>query len=166
MSDTPLLSLVVAVYNGEKFLSAFFDSIKAQRLDSLELVVVNDGSSDSSSDIIAQYASEFPFYKVIDQANQGVSAARNTGLAQATGEYVAFPDIDDVIYPGMYPRLLEMAKKNDLDVATCNGTYIYDDGRPSKKIFPPINCTPLTYSTAQRGCSAPWRRVNSCTLPG
>ena len=136
MSDKPLLSLVVAVYNGEKFLNAFFDSIKAQHLDSLELVVVNDGSSDSSSTIIAQYASEFPFYKVIDQANQGVSAARNTGLAVATGEYVAFPDIDDVIYPGMYPRLLEMAKKNDLDVATCNGTYIYDDGRPSKKIFP------------------------------
>ena len=114
MSDKPLLSLVVAVYNGEKFLNAFFDSIKAQHLDSLELVVVNDGSSDSSSTIIAQYASEFPFYKVIDQANQGVSAARNSGLAVATGEYVAFPDIDDVIYPGMYPRLLEMAKKNDL----------------------------------------------------
>ena len=136
MSDTPLLSLVVAVYNGEKFLSAFFDSIKAQHLDSLELVVVDDGSSDNSAAIIAQYASEFPYYKVIEQANQGVSAARNTGLAEATGEYIAFPDIDDVIYPGMYPRLLEMAKKNDLDVATCNGTYIYDDGRPSKKIFP------------------------------
>ncbi|WP_312998635.1 glycosyltransferase [Leclercia sp.] len=136
MSDIPLLSLVVAVYNGEKFLSAFFDSIKAQHLDSLELVVVNDGSSDNSAAIIAQYANEFPFYKVIDQTNQGVSAARNAGLAEATGEYVAFPDIDDVIYPGMYPRLLEMAKSNDLDVATCNGTYIYDDGRPSKKIFP------------------------------
>ena len=136
MSDTPLLSLVVAVYNGEKFLSAFFDSIKAQHLDSLELVVVDDGSSDNSAAIIAQYAIEFPDYKVIEQTNQGVSAARNTGLAEATGEYIAFPDIDDVIYPGMYPRLLEMAKKNDLDVATCNGTYIYDDGRPSKKIFP------------------------------
>lgn len=69
MSDKPLLSLVVAVYNGEKFLSAFFDSIKAQHLDSLELVVVNDGSNDNSAAIIAQYASEFPFYKVIDQAN-------------------------------------------------------------------------------------------------
>jgi glycosyltransferase involved in cell wall biosynthesis len=134
MSDTPLLSLVVAVYNGEKFLSAFFDSIKAQHLDSLELVVVDDGSSDNSAAIIAQYASEFPYYKVIEQTNQGVSAARNTGLAEATGEYVAFPDIDDVIYPGMYPRLLEMAKKNDLDVATCNGTYIYDDGRPRKNL--------------------------------
>ncbi len=136
MSDKPLLSLVIAVYNGEQFLSVFFDSIKAQHLDSLEIIVVNDGSSDNSSGIIQQYASEFPLFHVIDQENQGVSAARNTGLAVATGEYVAFPDIDDVIYPGMYPRLLKMATQNQLDVATCNGTYVYDDGRPSKKIFP------------------------------
>jgi glycosyltransferase involved in cell wall biosynthesis len=136
MFDKPLLSLVVAVYNGEKFLSPFFDSIKAQKLDSLELIVVNDGSGDKSAEILAQYSSEFDRYRVIDQANQGVSAARNTGLAAATGEYIAFPDIDDVIYPGMYSRLLEMATLNNLDVATCNGTYVYDDGRPNKKIFP------------------------------
>ncbi|MCL6743144.1 MULTISPECIES: glycosyltransferase [Kosakonia] len=136
MSDKPQLSLVVAVYNGENFLNAFFDSIKAQNLDSLELIVVDDGSSDRSAEIIAQYAQEFANYRVLSQANQGVSAARNTGLAVATGEYLAFPDIDDVIHPGMYPRLLEIALKNQLDVATCNGTYIYDDGRPSKKIFP------------------------------
>ncbi|PDO87043.1 glycosyltransferase [Kosakonia sacchari] len=136
MSDKPQLSLVVAVYNGENFLNAFFDSIKAQNLDSLELIVVDDGSSDRSAEIIAQYAQEFANYRVLSQANQGVSAARNTGLAVATGEYLAFPDIDDVIHPGMYQRLLEIAFKNQLDVATCNGTYIYDDGRPSKKIFP------------------------------
>ncbi|NUL37892.1 glycosyltransferase [Kosakonia sacchari] len=136
MSDTPQLSLVIAVYNGEKFLSAFFDSIKAQQLESLEMIVVNDGSTDGSAEVIARYASEFTHFQVINQANQGVSAARNTGLAIARGEYLAFPDIDDVIYPGMYPRLLEIATQGNLDVATCNGTYIYDDGRPAKKIFP------------------------------
>lgn len=136
MSDTPQLSLVIAVYNGEKFLSAFFDSIKNQQLESLEMIVVNDGSTDGSAEVIARYASEFTHFQVINQANQGVSAARNTGLAVARGEYLAFPDIDDVIYPGMYPRLLEIATQGNLDVATCNGTYIYDDGRPAKKIFP------------------------------
>jgi heptose III glucuronosyltransferase len=136
MSEQPLLSLVVAVYNGEKFLSAFFDSIKNQHLDSLEMILVNDGSTDSSAEILERYASEFTNYRVIEQTNQGVSAARNAGLAVATGQYLAFPDIDDVIYPGMYPRLLEIATQNQLDVATCNGTYVYDDGRPSKKIFP------------------------------
>ncbi|MFE4111239.1 glycosyltransferase [Kosakonia sp. YIM B13611] len=136
MSDIPQLSLVIAVYNGEKFLSAFFDSIKNQQLESLEMIVVNDGSTDGSAKVIARYASEFTHFQVINQANQGVSAARNTGLAVARGEYLAFPDIDDVIYPGMYPRLLEIATQGNLDVATCNGTYIYDDGRPAKKIFP------------------------------
>jgi len=139
MSDIPLLSLVIAVYNGEKFLNAFFESIKAQQLDSLELIVVNDGSSDNSESIIAQFSSNFNRYKVVNQTNQGVSAARNNGLAVAAGKYVAFPDIDDVIYPGMYSRLLEMATENNLDVATCNGNYVYDDGRPSKKIFPSEN---------------------------
>ncbi|QKN79949.1 glycosyltransferase [Scandinavium goeteborgense] len=136
MFDQPLLSLVVAVYNGEKFLNAFFDSIKNQHLDSLEMILVNDGSVDNSADILARYASEFTNYRVINQPNQGVSAARNTGLAVATGQYLAFPDIDDVIYPGMYARLLDVATKNQLDVATCNGNYVYDDGRPSKKILP------------------------------
>lgn len=136
MSDIPVLSLIVAVYNGEKFLSAFFDSIKAQQISGLEIIVVNDGSTDNSASVINHYAGEFAQFHVIDQANGGVSAARNSGLAVARGEYVAFPDIDDVIYPGMYSRLLEIAHQNNLDVATCNGNYIYDDGRPSKKIFP------------------------------
>ncbi|GGD29229.1 glycosyltransferase [Franconibacter pulveris 1160] len=136
MSDTPLLSLVIAVYNGEKFLSAFFESIKNQHLNSVELIVVDDGSTDRSAEIIGRYASEFARFRVVTQENQGVSVARNSGLALANGEYLAFPDIDDVIYPGMYNRLLEIATQNRLDVATCNGTYIYDDGRPAKKIFP------------------------------
>ena len=136
MSDTPLLSLIIAVYNGEKFLSAFFDSIKNQHLNSVELIVVDDGSTDRSAEIIDRYAREFDRFEVIKQENGGVSVARNTGLARARGQYLAFPDIDDVIYPGMYNRLLEIATQNNLDVATCNGTYIYDDGRPAKKIFP------------------------------
>lgn len=136
MSDSPQLSLIIAVYNGEKFLSTFFDSIKNQHLSHVELIVVNDGSTDGSADIIERYAQQFSDFTVLNQENGGVSAARNTGLAVARGQYVAFPDIDDVIYPGMYNRLLEIALQNELDVATCNGTYIYDDGRPAKKIFP------------------------------
>ncbi|EKK5198454.1 glycosyltransferase [Cronobacter sakazakii] len=136
MSDTPLLSIIVAVYNGEKFLSAFFDSIKSQQLESVELIVVDDGSTDRSAEITESYRAQFPRFQHVKQENQGVSAARNTGLALAQGQYLAFPDIDDVIYPTLYPRLLDIATQNNLDVATCNGTYIYDDGRPAKKIFP------------------------------
>lgn len=166
MSETPQLSLIVAVFNGEKFLSAFFDSIKQQNLSSLELIIVNDGSTDRSAEMIARYASEFSHFRIIDQPNGGVSAARNTGLALATGEYVAFPDIDDVIYPGMYPRLLDIAFAGQLDVATCNGTYIYDDGRPSKKIFRPTSCLLQGCWKARSGCRWRWPRASSCTSPG
>ncbi len=73
---------------------------------------------------------------VLEQENQGVSVARNTGLAAASGKYLAFPDIDDKLYPGMYRTLLEMAEKEHLDIATCNGTYVYEKRRESHPIFP------------------------------
>jgi glycosyltransferase involved in cell wall biosynthesis len=68
---------------------------------------------------------------VLEQENQGVSVARNTGLAVASGKYLTFPDIDDKLYPGMYRTLLEMAEKGNLDVATCNGRYVYENEKIS-----------------------------------
>nr|VXZ90852.1 putative glycosyl transferase [Klebsiella pneumoniae] len=73
---------------------------------------------------------------MLEQENRGVSVARNTGLAAASGKYLAFPDIDDKLYPGMYRTLLEMAEKEHLDIATCNGTYVYEKRRESHPIFP------------------------------
>lgn len=135
MSQTPLLSIVAAVYNGEKFLAQFFECIEQQQLDSYELITVNDGSTDNSGGDrrMAGAAAERP---VLEQENQGVSVARNTGLAAASGKYLAFPDIDDKLYPGMYRTLLEMAEKEHLDIATCNGTYVYEKRRESHPIFP------------------------------
>ncbi len=76
------------------------------------------------------------------QENQGVSVARNTGMAEATGKYITFPDIDDEISPQMYGRLLEIALSNDLDVATCNGTYVYTNGDAQRQFshrISPVN---------------------------
>ncbi|EMI5490339.1 glycosyltransferase [Providencia stuartii] len=143
MSSHPVLSIVVAVYNGEKFLPHFFDSLLAQNLSHWELIVVNDGSKDNSEEVIRQYQDKFSHFKLLTQENQGVSVARNTGMAQATGQYITFPDIDDEISPKMYGRLLEIALAGDLDVATCNGTYIYTNGDAPKAIFPP-NKVPST----------------------
>ncbi|WP_140182513.1 glycosyltransferase [Providencia stuartii] len=143
MSSHPVLSIVVAVYNGEKFLPHFFDSLLAQNLSHWELIVVNDGSKDNSEEVIRQYQDKFSHFKLLTQENQGVSVARNTGMAQATGQYITFPDIDDEIRPKMYGRLLEIALAGDLDVATCNGTYIYTNGDAPKAIFPP-NKVPST----------------------
>ena len=143
MSFQQVLSIVVAVYNGEKFLPHFFDSLIAQKLENWELIVVNDGSKDDSESVIRQYEDKFENFKVLTQENGGVSVARNTGMAVATGQYITFPDIDDEIDARMYGRLLEIALADDLDVATCNGTYVYTNGDAPKAIFPP-NKVPST----------------------
>jgi len=136
MKTTPLLSIIAAVYNGEKFLESFFKSIASQKLENYELIIVNDGSTDSSLEILNSWRAEFSEMKIITQPNQGVSAARNTGMVEAKGKYLAFPDIDDKLYPGMYQTLLDMAEKGNLDIATCNGRYVYEEKRESKPIFP------------------------------
>ncbi|MBG6038546.1 glycosyltransferase [Proteus cibarius] len=135
-SFVPQLSIVVAVYNGEKFLSEFFNYLQAQKLPSWELILVDDGSNDNSLKLLYEWKDKFPDITILTQENQGVSVARNTGFKIARGQYVAFPDIDDVIDDRMYPRLLEIALADDLDIATCNGNYVYADGRPSRPIFP------------------------------
>lgn len=137
MSQTPLLSIVAAVYNGEKFLAQFFECIEQQQLESYELILVNDGSTDGSLAVIDEWKARLPHIIVLEQENQGVSVARNTGLAVATGKYLAFPDIDDKLYPGMYRTLLEMAEKGRLDVATCNGRYVYETRKDIHPILPP-----------------------------
>lgn len=167
MSQTPLLSIVAAVYNGEKFLAQFFECIEQQQLDSYELILVNDGSTDNSLAVIAEWQERLQNVQVLEQENQGVSVARNTGLAAASGKYLAFPDIDDKLYPGMYRTLLEMAEKEHLDIATCNGTYVYEKRRESHPIFP-LDRLPSTgvCCRAMSGLSRPWTRGSFCTSPG
>jgi glycosyltransferase involved in cell wall biosynthesis len=91
----PLVSVVIPVYNGERFLSAAIDSAFAQDYHPIEVIVVNDGSTDRSAEIVHG----FPKVQYIHQSNQGPSAAKNTGIAAARGEYVAFLDQDDVWLP-------------------------------------------------------------------
>ncbi|MEL4016517.1 glycosyltransferase [Dryocola clanedunensis] len=136
-TQQPLLSVVVAVYNGELFLDKFFACLQAQAIDEMEIIMVNDGSTDGSMAIIENWRETFPEMRVIEQENQGVSVARNTGLAVATGKYLSFPDIDDDFKPGMYRRLLDLALAGDLDVVTCNGNYVYENNKkPTRPIFP------------------------------
>ena len=88
----PKFSIIVPVYNTEKYLKRCLDSIKSQSFKDYEVIIVNDGSTDKSSSIISKY----PF-KVINQENQGLSVARNNGVKDASGEYLIFLDSDDYI---------------------------------------------------------------------
>lgn len=100
----PLISIIVPVYNTAPWLRRCLDSICAQTYQNLEILCVNDGSTDNSAEILAEYAAKDSRIKVITQENAGLSAARNTALAHATGEWVTGVDSDDYLAPGGYER--------------------------------------------------------------
>lgn len=122
------VSVIVPVYNVEDYIERCLLSIVNQTLDGVELIVVNDGSKDSSIDIIRNIQEQFPDrIKVIDKVNEGVSIARNTGIKEARGEYIGFVDSDDWIEPTMYEKLYNKAKSEDLDVVACDCVAVYPD---------------------------------------
>lgn len=165
MSQTPLLSIVAAVYNGEKFLAQFFECIEQQQLDSYERSGERWFDRQQLA-VIAEWQERLQNVQVLEQENQGVSVARNTGLAAASGKYLAFPDIDDKLYPGMYRTLLEMAEKEHLDIATCNGTYVYEKRRESHPIFPLDRLPSTGVLPGHVWLKQAWTRGSFCTSPG
>jgi glycosyltransferase involved in cell wall biosynthesis len=104
------------------------DSVLNQTERSLELILVDDGSTDRSGSICEEYAARDRRVRVIRQQNAGVSAARNAGIAAAAGEYLGFVDSDDWIEPKMYERLLAEAEKSGSDVVMCDASTVYEDG--------------------------------------
>ena len=122
------ISIIVPVYNGEEFLSKCIESIVMQTEKDLELILIDDGSSDNSGLLCDQYARSDSRIKVIHQKNAGVSAARNRGINIASGEYIGFVDSDDWVEPNMFERLLQEARNTDADIVMCDATTVYDDG--------------------------------------
>ena len=114
---TPKVSVVIPVYNVGKFLTRCLDSIVKQTLKDIEIICVNDGSTDNSLDILNKYAKKDKRIKVISQKNKGISAARNTGLSHSAGEYVSFIDSDDWVSLNFLEKLYESAIQNDADIA-------------------------------------------------
>lgn len=111
-----LISVIIPVYNVEPYIAECIESIQNQTYINLEIILVDDGSTDNSVDICDQYAAYDERIKVIHQENAGVSAARNTGIEAATGEYISFVDSDDYIGPTLYEDMLKVLKEHDLDI--------------------------------------------------
>ncbi|MEN3262057.1 glycosyltransferase [Sodalis endosymbiont of Spalangia cameroni] len=135
-SATIKLSVIVPLYNAGAMFHTFMSSLLAQTLTNLEIILVNDGSTDGSEVLAHEYAERYAHIRVIDQPNGGVSRARNAGLATARGVYVTFPDADDMLYPTLYQRLLTMAEQDDLDVAQCNGERFFAGSQRIKTLIP------------------------------
>jgi len=125
------VSIIVPVYNVEKYLERCLKSLITQTLKEIEIIVVNDGTKDNSQNIIDKYAMKDSRIKAYIKENGGLSDARNFGLKYATGEYVGFVDSDDFVENDMFEKMYNKAKKNDFDVVLCNLNYIYE----SKKVF-------------------------------
>lgn len=113
------VSVIVPVYNSEKFLCRCIDSILNQTYRNIELILVNDGSTDKSGDICNNYADRDPRVHVLHQANKGVSAARNSGIYHASGNYLQFVDSDDFIDCNMTDTLVEAIEKNSASLVIC-----------------------------------------------
>ena len=124
------ISIITTVYNGSKYLEQCLDSIMAQTFRDFELILVDDGSTDTSGEIADRYANDYPeMISVIHQKNGGLSNARNTGIEYINGEYIAFVDADDRIEPDYLDRFYLVARQNDSDCVVCGYTRVDDNGK-------------------------------------
>lgn len=130
VKSVPILSIIVPIYNAEKYLQRCIDSILKQDFHDFELILVDDGSLDKSREICNDYAKSDNRIKIIIKSNGGVSSARNAALEVAAGIYVGFVDADDWISPFMYKDLHQKAVKYSADIVICdytrNGEFVID----------------------------------------
>lgn len=120
----PMISIIVPVYNADKYLAKCLDSLASQTYRNIEVLLIDDGSNDKSAEICKAYAEHDLRFKYFYQDNQGVSSARNYGLDLAKGEYVGFCDSDDWVEPDLYEFLFDMITENDADISICS---VYSD---------------------------------------
>lgn len=127
MCNTPLLSIIVPVYNVEKYIRNCLDSILAQDFTNYEVILVDDGSTDNSGMICDQYASDNSSFKCIHKPNGGLPSARKCGYKASQGEYVAFVDSDDWIAPDMYSKMCQALSDTQADIVLCDYTAVMPD---------------------------------------
>lgn len=122
------ISIIVPVYQVEKYISQCIDSILAQTFTDFELILVDDGSKDNSGKICDEYAEKDKRVKVIHKENGGAAVARNSGMDKASGNYFAFIDGDDYIVPTMLECLYITILESDADIVACNYRYLFENG--------------------------------------
>lgn len=148
-SSNPKISLIIPVYNVEKFLKTTLDSVFAQTFKDFEVIIVNDGSTDSSLEIIKEYSKNYSNMVVINQENQGQGIARNNALKVAKGEYIAFLDSDDFLEPDFLEVLYNTAVDNNADIACCSFKLNYEKGfHELFMAFTPRKCSVISSDEA------------------
>jgi glycosyltransferase involved in cell wall biosynthesis len=133
MSKTPpAVSVIIPVYNTEAYLEECLDSVCRQSFDNMEILMVNDGSTDGSLRIILTYMERDPRIVLLDKNNEGVGAARNAALRMAQGEYILFLDSDDAFAPDALRTIYQAIRQARCDILIFNGRAFEDDGKEKK----------------------------------
>ena len=155
MLKTPLFSIIVPIYNAEKYLAPCIKSILAQSITNFELLLVNDGSTDNSGEICEEYASKDSRVHVFHKPNGGVSSARNLGIREAHGEWITFCDSDDLVYPNWLNNYI-LEENTNIDLI--QQSVIADQNIFQGKMCPEygyINkCKPLDFIKIMHECNA------------
>ena len=126
--ETDKISVIVPVYNVKNYLEDCVQSITHQTYPDLEILLIDDGSDDGSGEICDRLQMTDARIRVFHEKHKGVSGARNKGLKEAAGAYIAFVDSDDVLEPDMYTYLIRLLKTHEAQIAACSGWYKYDAG--------------------------------------
>ncbi len=129
-----LISIIVPVFNREATIKRCLNSLVGQTYQDIEIICINDGSKDSSLELLNKYAQEDTRVKVFSQINKGVAAARNVGLANANGEYLMFCDSDDEYVPSMCNEMLDAIKTQNVDLVMCNAVVTIGDASPEERL--------------------------------
>lgn len=122
------VSVIIPIYNSEKYLKQCLDSVINQTLKEIEIIIINDGSTDNSLQIIQEYINKHSNIKLINKQNEGCYKARNIGLETANGEYIAFLDSDDYVEPKIYEKLYLKAKQTNADIVSAD-YYILNNNK-------------------------------------
>ena len=131
-----LISVIIPVYNVEKYLRTCIDSVLAQDFNDYEIILIDDGSPDNSGAICDEYAEKYNFISVIHQENKGQGGARNTGIDAARGDYILFLDSDDFILPNAFSYLSNLMAGKDLDIVCFGRKIVLENGETDSYYYP------------------------------
>ena len=179
--ENPKVTILVPCYNVEQFLPQCLDSLATQKLKELQIICINDGSTDNTLSILQDYAAHDERFEIIDKPNSGYGASMNCGLQKARGEYIGIVESDDFADSRMFKRLYNMAKKHDCDLVKCNYAE-YENGKihrlypfegyPYKRVFNPgeyrniIRVLPIIWAGIYRRSMLLENRILFTETPG
>lgn len=158
MVNGKTVSIIIPVYNCEKYVKKCLESVLGQTYKNIEIIVIDDGSTDRSLDVINRIAQGKANVKVIHQENQGVSVARNRGLENAIGEYISFLDGDDYFGESYIEGLINAAEPNNSDLVICGYQKVDTKGKPLYKVVPK-QYKPHEHEEWAYRITAPWSRL-------